>query len=451
MINLIEQSEIESTADGQQPDKHPTSPFKQEIMKRMYLFHPYVLHPLLMVVLAGGLFSQCQREEGSGSKHPEYVVSVKNESDNDYSDCLIEITKSDLSADEYEPGLEPLIVMDGEEEIASQWSDDRLYILIEYLKPGEEKQLHIIKGRSSAKQEKRTQAELSVKTGGHFENRKYINGKFENIQYLRVPDEHTDHSFYIRYEGPGWESDLVGYRFYLDWRNATDVFGKKTHQMVLQHIGLDGFDSYHKMQDWGVDVLKVGNSLGIGSLAMYDGKRAVRIDRTDSVFCAIAENGTIYSAVKTEYYGWNVGGDVYDVSSKISIHAGTRLSHHEVRITNQPENLCTGIGKDSNAKLYAEQGSDDRWGYLASYGLQSLNNDHLGLAVFFAHQDYKGFTEDEFSHIVKLKVGEGKANYYFLAAWEGELDGVKSEDEFLVYVNKTARKLAKPLTVNIQK
>jgi hypothetical protein len=265
-----------------------------------------------------------------------------------------------------------------------------------------------------------------------------------------VPDEHTDHSYYIRYEGPGWESDLVGYRFYLDWRNATDVFGKKTHKMVLQQVGLDGFDSYHEMQDWGLDVLKVGSSLGIGSLAMYDGKKAVRIDKTDSVICEIAENGTIYSAVKTNYYGWNVGGNLYDVSSKISIHAGTRLSHHEVNITNQPENLCTGIGKDSNAKLYAEQGSDDSWGYLASYGLQSLNNDHLGLAVFFPHHDYKGFTEDEFSHIVKLKVEDGRTHYYFLAAWEGEWDGVKSEDEFLVFVNETARKLAHPLMVNIE-
>jgi hypothetical protein len=323
-------------------------------------------------------------------------------------------------------------------------------MLIERLKAGEEKQLQIIKGKSRTPYEKRTQAELSVKTGGHFENRKYINGNFENIQYLRVPDEHTDHSYYIRYEGPGWESDLVGYRFYLDWRNATDVFGKKTRKMVLQQVGLDGFDSYHEMQDWGLDVLKVGSSLGIGSLAMYDGKKAVRIDKTDSVICEITENGPIYSAVKTNYYGWNVGGNLYDVYSQISIHAGTRLSHHEVTITNEPENLCTGIGKDSNARLYAAQGSDDSWGYLASYGLQSLNNDHLGLAVFFAHHDYKGFTEDEFSHIVKLKVENGRAHYYFLAAWEGELDGVKSEDEFLAFVNETARKLAHPLMVNIE-
>jgi hypothetical protein len=47
---------------------------------------------------------------------------------------------------------------------------------------------------------KLTQAELSVKEGGYFEANKYIGGDFVKVSSLRVPDEHTDHSFYIRYE-----------------------------------------------------------------------------------------------------------------------------------------------------------------------------------------------------------------------------------------------------------
>lgn len=106
-----------------------------------------------------------------------------------------------------------------------------------------------------------------------------------------MPDEHTDHSYYIRYEGPGWESDKVGYRYYLDWRKAIDVFGKKTGDMVLQQVGQDGFDSYHELQDWGMDVLKVGNSLGVGSLGLFYEGKAIRVDKTDSVIVRIAENG----------------------------------------------------------------------------------------------------------------------------------------------------------------
>ena len=124
---------------------------------------------------------------------------------------------------------------------------------------------------------------------GKFENREYIGGAFKNVDFLRVPPEHKDHSWFIRYEGPGWESDKVGYRFYLDQRNATDVFGKKIPDMVLQNVGLDGFDSYHNLQPWGMDVMKVGKSLGVGSIGSVVNGGAVRVEKTDSVNCRIVE------------------------------------------------------------------------------------------------------------------------------------------------------------------
>ena len=106
-----------------------------------------------------------------------------------------------------------------------------------------------------------TYAELSRKTGGSWEGREYMDGEFENVDSLDVPKEHTDHSWYIRYEGPGWENKQVGYRLYLDWRNAIDIFGKKVDTMVLSKVGQDGFDSYHENADWGQDILKAGKSM----------------------------------------------------------------------------------------------------------------------------------------------------------------------------------------------
>lgn len=83
----------------------------------------------------------------------------------------------------------------------------------------------------------------AFKSGGRFIDRKYVGGQIINVRSLRVPAEHTDHSEFIRYEGPGWESDRIGYRFYLDWRNAIDLFGKKVSHIVLPTVGQDGFNS----------------------------------------------------------------------------------------------------------------------------------------------------------------------------------------------------------------
>ena len=388
--------------------------------------------------------------EKRGSEELGFVIKAKNASGVTQDNVIVELKKGDIPSGETGVDFSSLVVFRGEEEIPSQYNDEKMLFIVEELNPGAEAHYFLKKGTANS-YPKRSQAELSIKTGGHFENRTYIGGEFENIKYLRVPDEHTDHSYFIRYEGPGWESDLVGYRFYLDWRNATDAFGKKTHDMVLQQVGLDGFDSYHEMQDWGMDVLKVGSSLGIGSMGMYSDNRAIRVDKTDSVTCEVLENGAIQSAIETNYYGWKVGEGTFDIQSILSIHAGTRLTHHEIQISGKPDNLCTGIGKDGKAKLYTDQGNEHQLGYLATYGLQSLNNDELGLAVFFASKDYQGFTEDEYSHIVKLNVEGGDVDYYFLAAWDGEIDGISGEDAFITYIQETAKKLAGPLEITTTK
>jgi hypothetical protein len=306
-------------------------------------------------------------------------------------------------------------------------------------------------GSAQRKYVKRTQAELSHKTGGQFVNREYVGGTFKNVTALRVPPEHKDHSWFIRYEGPGWESDKVGYRFYLDQRNATDMFGKKRSDMVLQEVGLDGFDSYHNLQPWGMDVMKVGKSLGLGSIGAWQNGLITRVEKTDSVSCRIVENGDLYSLIKTNYKGWAVAGNKYDVQSYISIHAGVHLTTQRLVFGMNMDSICTGIVKDKTAQLITDAGSPARFGYLATFGKQSLNSDALGLAVFFDPQTFSNFSGDEFSHVVTLKPKSGNVAYHFSGVWSGEPGGIKTENEFLMYVQRVAEELASPVQLQVRK
>ena len=293
----------------------------------------------------------------------------------------------------------------------------------------------------------RTQAELSHKFGGHWEGREYQEGHFENVQFLRCPPEHTDHSGFIRYEGPGWESDLVGYRFYLDWRNAIDIFGKKTTKMVLQDVGLDGLDSYHEMSDWGADILKVGDSLGIGSMGYWTGSKVERVAETEGLLSRIVASGPIWSQIQTIYVGWSVPGLKMELIDDLTIHAGTRMSTHNLRVQGGGDNLCTGIGKLEGATVLKSTPSRGTWGYLATYGKQTLFDDNLGMAVFYRKGDLLTVTEDDLNHVVVLKPKEGKLTYHFLAAWEQEPKGIKTQDAFVSYLNETLKRLNKPLEV----
>jgi hypothetical protein len=381
----------------------------------------------------------------------EIYLIASNQSGSDRPETLLTVDMSDVKALFSDGNFQSIAVYDDGVQLPVQIHGDQLLFTVNAVPARTSKTLALRKNidLQNADFPRRAQAELSVKVGGKFENRKYVGGAFQNVQDLRVPAEHTDHSYYIRYEGPGWESDQVGYRFYLDWRNATDVFGKSSPDVMLQQVGLDGFDSYHERQAWGMDILKVGQSLGLGSPAMMVAGEAQRMAQTDSVHCTIAANGPLYAAIETRYSGWKTNGKSIDVRSLLSIHAGTRLTRHTLEFSEDPQNFCSGIVKDESAHLYTSQGNDDHWGYLATYGRQSLNGDKLGLALVFAPESFRGFTEDVHSHIVKLHAINDAVEYYYLAAWEAEQDGIDNEAEFLQYLKATVHELANPLAVKV--
>ncbi|MEQ8238976.1 MAG: DUF4861 family protein [Cyclobacteriaceae bacterium] len=295
--------------------------------------------------------------------------------------------------------------------------------------------------------QKRTQAEISTAVGGAWKERKYLDGTgFKNVDFLSVPKAHTDHSWYIRYEGPGWENELVGYRFYLDWRNATDIFGKKVDTLVLQQVGQDGFDSYHEEEDWGMDILKAGKSLGIGSIGRINDEGVVEhFKKTDSVTCEITRNGYLSSSIETNYYGWDTSAGKCDLKSTLKINSGDRATIHKVSFGNEADNFCTGVVKHPAGEFF--QASADEWGYIATFGAQTLFNDNLGMAIFYkTDQLLKVDTADAYNQLLVFKPTES-LEYQFLGAWEKEPNGIQTKEAFETYLNKKLTALHSPIEV----
>lgn len=414
---------------------------------------------LLLILMV----SACTQSEWQRDYPESFDITLANNSDHTRTDAVIVLDVAEIR--EHHPDFNPcaFVVTSDHQEWPSQSDDldgdderDEIVLVADFA-PREQKRVTIHfapEGERMRPYPKRTQAELSHKVGGAFvgnEGNEYEGGTFQNVRFVRVPDEHTDHSTYFRYEGPGWESDKVGYRFYLDWRNAIDIFGKKIPEMVLHTVGLDGFVSYHEMADWGMDILKVGESLGVGSIAMWHGGRAERVAQTDSVTCEIVADGPVRSLIRTRYFGWQVGAQKCELTSELSITAGSRLTRHDVTISGQPSNLCTGLAKHKAAEVLLPAADHSGWGYLALYGRQSLAGDNLGTAVLYRTADLIEITEDDFSHVVVLAPKEGKLAYYFLAAWEQEPHGIKAKQAFMDYLNRLVLELNNPIKAHYQK
>jgi hypothetical protein len=295
--------------------------------------------------------------------------------------------------------------------------------------------LGVLNSQAQKKNDAKTYAEISEKEGGKWEGRKYIGGTFKNVEKLKLAPEHTDHSFDIRYEGPGWESNKIGYRLYLDWRNAIDIFGKKTEAIILPQVGQDGFDSYHEMSDWGSDILKAGKGIGIGSIDRYLNKQRLHFYEVDSTIAKV-ENKVKSSGVKINYYGWKSASDKIDFTSELTINPDQRYTKHTIQASQAIAGICTGIVKQKNTEVLKKVSRNKKWAYLATYGAQTLVPDKLGMAIFYEIKTIESEVDAEFDHLLIFKPTTKPTSFYFLGAWEQEVNGIKSKEDFVKYLDE---------------
>jgi hypothetical protein len=364
-------------------------------------------------------------------------------------DALVSIPLAALRA-------KSVMFLDGTTVVPHQVVDGRILLVLS-LGPGEKKKLSVGESGPLPASPKRTQADLAVKVNYVLANGNYAGGRFERVRSAMTPPGHRSHNAYFKYEGPGWESELVGYRLYLDERSRCDIFGKRASGVILHTVGVndlvsDGKESYQSMLEWGRDIFKVGASLGIGSFALWQDGHPVPVESFDSAACSITQDGPVFSAVSLVYYGWKSGGKSQDLNAQLSIAAGSRLTNVVLTSRGPSSDFCTGLAKhDGCVVLASPRSARSGWRYVGLYGKQALTGDNLGTAVFYRQADLVRLTEDSLSQIVVLRPRRGRLEYYFAAAWEEEPGGVRNAEEFLSFLNTTVRDLSAPVRVVIRR
>lgn len=262
-------------------------------------------------------------------------------------------------------------------------------------------------------------------------------------------------------EGPSWENDKVGFRLYFDQRNGKDIWGKTTTAMVLDTVGMKPGSSYHEKASWGMDVLKVGASLGSGSLALsvpWQGKdtlvRLGGINMGKVIFECFAD-GPLIGILRFTYPEWKVlpGLPPVGLTEEIKIWAGQFFFHSTVSVQNAPagSSLVTGIVnlKSSKAEFLAEGNAK----ILYTYGKQSENNDELGMAIMLNKSDYLSHSvtsntsgDIRNTHIVHLPV-RNSPSFKFFAGWVKSDPRFIDSESFKTYLKTKAVEDAHPILI----
>jgi hypothetical protein len=253
--------------------------------------------------------------------------------------------------------------------------------------------------------------------------KKGVNDVYSNtLQKEIMPSKNPANNFtttpipYYQTEGPAWENDKVGFRIYLDLRNAKDIFGKTTSAMVMDTVGSYGDKYYHHFDErWGMDILKVGTSLGAGALAIQvktpAGKDTIiRLggDAVEQTSYELIKDGPQEAIIKLHYKNWKVLNNTYNLTKDISIKAGNYFYESSVVINGLKgnEKLVTGIVNLKSSQSFTLNNKNTH--ILYTHDKQSENNDNLGMAIMVKQNDSPLFGETQ-------KEGPGITNTYFTA------------------------------------
>jgi hypothetical protein len=270
-------------------------------------------------------------------------------------------------------------------------------------------------------------------------------------KYSRTTDPRDNDTLFVQMEGPAWENNKVGFRMYFDPRNGIDIFGKTTKEPTLAKQGLK--TNYHDQADWGMDILKVGNSLGAGSVAIKYQDSLYRLQGVYGArFEALAE-GPARAIFTMTYLDEPIGDQLIKVVHTISIEKGDWFYKSKVELHGKTDGmeLVTGIVDLKPNEVEQENLSQDGFA-LYSYGKQSENDDHLGMAIIStttdvsvseAPEEGNGITK---THLIKFNK-QPSHTYYFMSGWEASNEVFSTKKGFSNAVITAARSIANPVMV----
>ena len=273
-------------------------------------------------------------------------------------------------------------------------------------------------------------------------------------------------------DGPTWENDKVGFRHYLDGRNSKDVFGKKIPEISPEDVGIDENgateDNYHVMEDWGRDILSVGNSVGIGGFGLKAGDQLLRLgsivgdtmSNVEKTSFRIVTEGPVRSALNYKYSNWRPENREYFVEENTFIWPGMYAYQNSIKFSGLQgdEELVVGLVNSNTEMPLSIYEGNDKYVVLYTHDKQTYEKEWwLGLAIIVPRDIYLGNMESpktgrlSNTFLAKLKIENNKPLTYFaLACWELSDKGFTDKEYFENYLKNLSSQLAAEVQVSIR-
>ncbi len=256
-------------------------------------------------------------------------------------------------------------------------------------------------------------------------------------------------------EGPGIENDKVAFRVFFDHRNGKDIYGKLIPDPVLDTIGINS--NWHTLQNWGMDILKTGRSLGAGAFAVREAGINYKLaDADSSVFTQLYE-GPLAASFRLDFYHWDAGTKKLKGSEVITLLKGDYFYTTTLHLPlTSGQTLLQGFANFYDDSLTVLK-HNRKYCSVSTFGKQAEGTSSmLGLAIMVPQQCFLSSGCEDSTGIlpnscyVNMKIQHSITTLFF-ACWEKTAARFTEKQGFTSYLQEVADRLAHPVQITISK
>ncbi len=222
-----------------------------------------------------------------------------------------------------------------------------------------------------------------------------------------------------------------------DLENQEDYFVRKTEEQLnlFKSIGLSLNTLLEPENTAMVMLTPLDELIGCGGFALWHREKNELIPLpSDEDYVRILADGGMRSVVQRILPSWYVDGETYHLQSTTFIYGSNPWIEHQIQLDRElPADYAIVAGIP---KLGETSGVDEDQGLLWSWGTDPDGTYPLGIALIYSTTQTSSLVDTDVSRlsIVLNPDSEGRISYRTFAIWEGGIDGIETQSEFLQHL-----------------
>ena len=251
----------------------------------------------------------------------------------------------------------------------------------------------------------------------------------DSIQKSEISAKSGDLYNTIGHHGPAVENEWMGLRIYFSEKAAIDVYSKAKPQLELR--AKEWYPTAEDQKEgWGADYYKVGETVGLGGVWLWDGEKPVKLNPVSNRTARVVKEPTC-STMEMLSEGVPYMGRKVDVLVRVTVYSGERNAKVEAfALTDESVQFVTGVNYHKGEEIYKKEGLIAAWGVHPEDVAAEIVE--IGAAIMYNPADFVEVKDDGAQFLLISKPGKQLTTWVSSAcAREPEINTMKKFVSFL--------------------